>query len=88
MNTFDPRLAYVYSLGSKGQEILELFRSNIIGGICNVYRRRINLQDDLSPPSSRFSSTGERFTNFAFYDFNAMYCDRYYYFLVGLIQYS
>ena len=75
MNTFDPKLPYAYSLGSKGQEILELFRSTLIGGICNVYRRHINLENDDSPPNSRFSSTGERFTNFAFFDFNAMYCD-------------
>ena len=75
MNTFDPKLAYAYSFGPKGQKIMELFRSNIIGGITNVYRRLINLMDENSPLRSRFSSLRERFTHFAFLDFNAMYCD-------------
>ena len=75
MNTFDPKLPYAYSFGPKGQQIMELFRSNIIGGITNVYRRLINLMDEDSPIRSRFSSLGERFTHFGFFDFNAMYCD-------------
>ena len=54
---------------------MELFRKNIIGGITNVYRRLINLMDDYSPHNSRFGASGERFSFFGFWDFNAMYCD-------------
>ena len=46
----------------------------MIGGIANVYHRHINLQDDQGPYYSRYSRTNEKFTHFAFYDFNAMYC--------------
>ena len=70
MNMFDPELAYVFSFGPKSQEIMESFRVGIIAGICNVFARHINLMDDLSPHNSRFSPSGERYTNFAFYDFN------------------
>ena len=75
MNTFDQKLPYAYSFGSTGQEIMELFRKNIIGGITNVYRRLINLMDEDSPHNSRFGASGERFSFFGFWDFNAMYCD-------------
>ena len=74
MNKFDENLPYAYSFGSKGQCELEKFRMKMIGGIANVYHRHINLQDDQGPYYSRYSRTNEKFTHFAFYDFNAMYC--------------
>ena len=74
MNMFDAQLPYAYSFGSKSQDIMEKFRKGIIAGICNVFHRHINLMDDESPRNSRFSPTGERYTFFGFYDFNAMYC--------------
>ena len=75
MNSYDPTLPYVYSFGPKAQKELEKCRCSFVGGNVNCYCRHINLMDDQSPHNSRFSPSGERYTNFAFYDFNAMYCD-------------
>ena len=74
MNSYDENAPYTYSFGPKGQHHLEELREKQIAGLCNVFKRHVNLQDDKSPPRSRVSSIGEPFTYFAFYDFNAMYC--------------
>lgn len=74
MNSYDDKLPYTYSVGPKGQDILDWYRSNIIGGLCNVYRRHINLMDTNSPPNSRIAPCGCPFTWFGFTDVNAMYC--------------
>ena len=73
MNSYDPRMPYSYTPGPDSKMIQDNNREVGIGGITNVFRRHINLTDDPSPYASKYTQTGERFTNFDFYDFNAMY---------------
>ena len=73
MNSFEKSLPYAYSPGSKFKHVLDEFREVIIGGLTTVFRRDINLENENSCPASRLTNTGERFTYFGFFDFNAMY---------------
>ena len=73
MNSYDKSMPYSYGPGPKFHYVLDESRTEVIGGITNVYIREINLEDEHSPPASRFSCTGERFSYFGFFDFNAMY---------------
>ena len=73
MNSFNPNMPYAYSPGPAFKAVQENNREVGIGGITNVYRRHINLTDQPSPPASKYTITGERFSMFMFLDFNAMY---------------
>ena len=61
------------SYSTQDLELQTLYRSSIIGGLTTVAHRHINLENDNSPPSSRFAPNGNRYTYCSFFDFNAMY---------------
>ena len=73
MNSYEKNLPYAYSPGPKFKHVLDEFREEMIGGATVVYRRDINLEDENSCRASRFTCSGERFSYFGFFDFNAMY---------------
>ena len=73
MNRYDKNLPLAFSPGEKFAYIQDMRREETIGGLTTVFRRMINLADEYSPPASRFTSTGEPFSYFGFFDFNAMY---------------
>ena len=73
MNRYDPKLPLAYSPGERFKHVQDTRRDETIGGLTTVLRRMINLADDCSPPASRFTATGEKFSYFGFFDFNAMY---------------
>ena len=73
MNSYNTKMPYSYTPGSAFKIIQDNNREVGIGGITNVFRKHINLTDQPSPPASKYTSTGERFTYFGFFDFNAMY---------------
>ena len=73
MNSFNSKMPYAYTPGPEFKAVQDNNREVGIGGITNVFRRHINLTDQPSPPASKFTVTGERFTYFGFLDFNAMY---------------
>ena len=73
MNSYDENLPFAYSPGEKFKHVVDMHREEVIGGLTTVLRRDINLENEFSPEASRFTSTGERFTYFGFFDFNAMY---------------
>ena len=73
MNQYDSSLPFAYSPGEKFAYIQDTRREETIGGLTSVFRRMINLADELSPRASRFTSIGEMFSYFGFFDFNAMY---------------
>ena len=73
MNQYDQDLPLAYSPGGKFKHIQDERREETIGGLTTVLRRMINLFDENSPESSRFTITGERLKYFGFFDFNAMY---------------
>ena len=66
----------VYSIPEKYSDINLLFRSNVEGGLVNVYRRDVitmDIDDAEIPKSARFSDNGDRFTFILSLDFNSMY---------------
>ena len=73
MNSYNKNMPYSYTPGPAFKIIQDNNRDVGIGGITNVFRKHINLTDQPSPPASKYTSTGERFTYFGFLDFNAMY---------------
>ena len=73
MNSFDPKMPYAYTPGPVHEAVQDNNREVGIGGITNVFRRHVNLTDQPSPRASKYTLTGERFTYFGFFDFNAMY---------------
>ena len=73
MNRYDKNLPLAFSPGEKFAYIQDMRREETIGGLTTVFRRMINLADENSPPASRFTWTGEPFSYFGFFDFNAMY---------------
>ena len=51
----------------------QLFRQNIVGGLTNCFHRHVNLTDTESPVNSKFSPSKDRYTSVSFFDVNAMY---------------
>ena len=58
------------SYSTQNEDLQQLYRSSIIGGLTTVAHRHINLENDESPPASRFATNGDRFTYCSFFDFN------------------
>ena len=63
----------VFSFGKKANDIRELFRNNVLGGLCNIFHRHVSLTDSNTPPAAQFAANGERFSNILFLDFNSLY---------------
>ena len=72
-NLSDKDSPCVVSFNEGNDDIRQLFRSAVIGGICNVQRRDLNLTDDESPRNSKIAPNGLRFKAGASFDFNGMY---------------
>ena len=67
----DKNLPYAYTF--KNEEVHQIFKSNVIGGITNIYKKHICLTDRECPDAAKFSAKGGKFTSCLFLDFNAMY---------------
>ena len=63
----------IYSFSEKNMEINRIFRSQIYGGLVNVFRRHVTTSDDNVPHNAKFSPNGNRFTNIIALDFTSMY---------------
>ena len=74
LKEYEDHAALCYSFNSKMDDIRELFRSNLMGGLVNVYHRMTDLtgQTDV-PHASQFAPNGDPFTRISFYDFNSLY---------------
>ena len=72
-NLSDKSAPCVVSFNKTNDEVRQLFRSSVIGGICNVQRRDLNLTEDDSPRNSKIAPNGEPFKAGISLDFNAMY---------------
>ena len=60
------------SYSTNNEELRQLYRASIIGGLTTVTHRHINLEDNDSPWNSRYAPNGKKFTYCSFFDFN--YC--------------
>ena len=70
---YDPNAAFIYSFGQKWDEIRQLHRENINGGMVACYHRYINLANDDGPINSRYAPNGDRYTHLIQLDFNSLY---------------
>ena len=67
---YDKRAALCFSFNESNNDLRILFRESIIGGLVNVYHRRISLLDLSAPKNAVYSGTGEMFTKITFLDAN------------------
>ena len=68
---------YIFTF-PKDSDATQIFRSQIIGGLTNVYKRHVTL-DESEPAAYRakYSKRGKKWKKLAFYDINAMYPSTY-----------
>ena len=72
---YDDQAPFSYSFAtSKQDEIRELFRRSLYGGLVNCFSRMTDLtnQPNLAR-SAQFAANGDRFTRICFFDFNGLY---------------
>ena len=72
-NLSDTTMPCVVTFNEPNDQVRQLFRHWVIGGMCNVYRRDLNLTEDESPTNSKIAPNGEPFTTGISFDFNGMY---------------
>ena len=72
-NTFDQSLPYVASFNKNNDDVRELFRDKVEGGVTNVYHRDIDLMGSDSPESARIAPNGDPYTSVIMSDANSMY---------------
>jgi hypothetical protein len=64
----------IYSIPDKNKEINNIFRSNVEGGLVNVYRRDVTtmILEDV-PDAAKYAENGDKFTFILGLDSNSMY---------------
>ena len=84
---FDRQLPYVYTFWSKSKdskrvqndsdEIRQLFRRNLVGGLCNIFHRHVDLTEneclpngEKIPNAAKCAPNNEKLTSLSFWDFN------------------
>ena len=72
-NLSDKAMPCVVSFNKANDEVRQLFRNSVVGGMCNVYRRDLNLTDEESPKNSKIAPNGHPFVAGISFDFNGMY---------------
>ena len=72
-NLSDKSMPAVVTFNKANDEVRQLFRNWVVGGMCNVYRRDLNLTPDDSPRNSKFAPNGQPFRAGHGVDFNGMY---------------
>ena len=72
-NLSDTTMPCVVTFNEPNDQVRQLFRHWVIGGMCNVYRRDLNLTEDESPVNSKIAPNGKPFTTGISFDFNGMY---------------
>ena len=68
---YDRSAASLFSLSDP--ELVKMFRSQIYGGICNVYQRHVTLLDEEAPYAAKYNKSGQRWKTIEFFDLNSMY---------------
>ena len=64
----------IFSFAEKNKEISDIFRSQVYGGLVNVFRRHVTTTNDTSlPHNARFAPDGNPFTSIMALDFTSMY---------------
>ena len=64
----------IFTFNEKNNDIKDLFRSNVYGGLVNVYKRHVTTFDQPNiPDAARYCANGEPYTLFTMFDFTSMY---------------
>ena len=72
--SYDADEPLCYSFWKRDSELRDLSRSNLTGGLVNVFHRCIDLSGRPGMPhASQFAPNGDPFTSLMFYDFNSLY---------------
>ena len=75
---FDRKLPYVWAFSPAFDDVRQLFRENIVGGLSNIYHRHVNTTDEINTmnedteQASKYAPNGDRFNYLTFLDFNSM----------------
>ena len=72
-NLSDKTKPAVVTFNQANDEVRQLFRDWVVGGMCNVYARDLNLTPDDSAENSKIAPNGLPFKAGVSFDFNAMY---------------
>lgn len=73
MKMYDQNCSYMFTFGAQWNDIRQIHRDNVNGGLVAVFHRDINLLDNTGPIASRFAPNGDPFTYCLQADFNALY---------------
>ena len=58
----------------RNSDATEIFRKEIVGGLTNVYKRHVTLdENEEAAPKAKFSARGKKWQRIEFYDINSMY---------------
>ena len=64
----------IFTFSEKNKEINKIFRSQVYGGLVNVFRRHVTtIQDASLPHNAQFAADGNPFTSIVALDFTSMY---------------
>ena len=69
---FDTQSPLVYSFRESDDFVRKLFRTNIVGGLVNVFSRYMACGDAEAPRVAKTTANGDDITKISFYDFNAL----------------
>ena len=69
-NLYDVNSSLAYSFNGDHHDLRILFRKNIVGGLVNVFHRRVSFNDPTAPYNARHSPNGNLLTKVTFFDAN------------------
>jgi len=72
---YDKSAPLIFSFSEEFKEMNEIFRSNVFGGLVNVFRRHVCTYDTevTIPTAARYAPNGNPFTSIISLDFTSMY---------------
>ena len=73
MKMYDQKCSYIFTFGGQWNEIRNIHRENVNGGLVATFHRDVNLLDSSGPKASRFAPNGDPYTFVLQADFNALY---------------
>ena len=70
LNLYDQYSPLAFSFNTAHNDIRLLFRESIVGGLVNVYHRKISLNDDNAEYNAKYSPNGDKYSKILFTDAN------------------
>ena len=73
LKMYDQNCSYMFTFGGPWNDIRQIHRENVNGGLVATFHRDINLLDSSGPDASRIAQNGDPYTYLLQADFNALY---------------